>query len=321
MSKSIRVNLERREVPPIDKIGGIFPRGYVSIVASKAGVGKTWFMLRIAMALSKGEDVFRVVYKPVPRKVCIFVGETGIDLLVRRLNVMRYGFDSNLIIAYDGLSAQMENEAFDASSAEGRNRMVSFLLKDLPDIVFIDTLASFMSGDESDTVCMKSVISFFQRLAQRFNIAVVLNHHLRKNVVGGSVQKKTQDELIGSSLLSRMSGSIFLMVANEEKNVIDVHNVKSWDEKFPVIRMTIIPNSGFVDIDLKIDSNRRIVMLFEEFIRREREFTIATVNELLCIGNDNTRYFLDKYVDSGKLEKEVSLKEGGGYVTTYRLKN
>lgn len=297
----IRSILERKEVPPIEKVGGIFPRGYVSIVASKAGVGKTWFMLRSAMMMSNGEDIFGITYNPGRAKVGIFAGETGVSMLIRRLNVMPYDYVPENIIAYDALNAELAGETFDASDTTGRQNMLEYIRGDMPDIIYVDTLASFNGSDESDVVAMKGVMSFFQKVARMMNIAVVLNHHMRKAVTG-SVQKKSQDEIIGSSILSRMAGSIFLMTADETGEQVEVINVKSWERRLPKAIMAIRNVNGRVNVDFNIDNKQRIYMLFEDFISKNAEgFLLKSVNELLCIGIENCRYLVSRYVDSGML--------------------
>ena len=109
---------------PVDMIGSLFPRGYVTIVAGEPGVGKTWFMLSIARAIADGLRGLGDPINPYDKgKVLIFAGETGVRMLVDRMNHL--GTPTNLNAIQVVSSHQMARMNIDVmlNTAVGRKNI------------------------------------------------------------------------------------------------------------------------------------------------------------------------------------------------------
>ena len=221
------------DFPTTEFVGGIFPRKHISIIAAKAGVGKTWYILKLITDLSKGGTIFnnQAYYEP-KRNSLIFCGETGLALLNERQRMMHDKADYDKIHMVSKLEAARDKEFIDLDTKEGLSiiyKTIDTLIPDIPDIIVFDTLMSFRSIDESDQKSTTLLMSRLQALAERFNCAVILTHHLRKSSNGDTNQRIDQDEIVGSSALVRQCGNAFIL-RNVGFEIKQLACVKAWWE-------------------------------------------------------------------------------------------
>lgn len=218
---------------PVDMIGGLFPRGYVTIVAGEPGVGKTWFMLSIARAIADGIKGLGDPINPyAPGHVLIFAGETGVRMLIDRMN--RLGTPEHLDRIQVISSHQMARMNVDVmlNTAVGRKNIEEAIKSYRPDIVFVDTVISFMGDgkDESSQVDMSDSIRVLGVVANTYNTAVVLLHHFRKNKSNPTGESRSQNEVIGTSAFIRLASQVIGLERKGECRVVNC--LKSWWKEF-----------------------------------------------------------------------------------------
>lgn len=226
---SLRRGLTRNcEIVPPSFIGGYFPRGQLSVVASKPGVGKTWFMLSQACILSNAK-----------KKVCIMNGECGYRLLVYRMNLMDAVWDNDYLGVYCSSDFSDHGLAISLDTPAGWRNFQDVVRYEKPDIVFVDSLIAFFDGDESDMRSMKDALLRLRLLAERTDCAIVLNHHLRKGVVGKDVEL-TQDEIIGTSAITRIVACAWGLSASG--GVVTGKCLKTWYKPMRPFYFRLVPS-------------------------------------------------------------------------------
>lgn len=218
---------------PVDMIGGMFPRGYVTIVAGEPGVGKTWFMLSIARAIADGVKGLGDPINPyAPGHVLIFAGETGVRMLIDRMN--RLGTPEHLDRIQVISSHQMARMNIDVmlNTAIGRENIEDAVKAYRPDIVFVDTVISFMGDgkDESSQVDMSDSIRVLGVMANACNTAVVLLHHFRKTKANPTGEARSQNDVIGTSAFIRLASQVIGIERKGECRVVNC--LKSWWKEF-----------------------------------------------------------------------------------------
>lgn len=232
----------------------IFPIGYVSIIAGEPGIGKTWLMLSIAKSLAEG----RVgVGSPVDRypkgKCLIFAGETGVRLLANRVKLM--GGINPLSSCRVISSHQCARLSIDTmiNSAIGRQNIEDAIADYKPNIVFFDTMISFMGDgkDESSQADMSDTIRMLSNIAMAHDTAMVLIHHFRKRTSANSTSRGL-DEVIGTSAFTRLASVVIGVERSGELRV--VRCLKSWWEEFNPFAFVISKDDKGV-IYLKQDYN------------------------------------------------------------------
>lgn len=255
---SVRTTIETMpSVKPTDFIGGIFPRRQLSIMASEPGCGKTWVMLKFCAELSN-EWVYRKFFGQSfvekERKCLMMIGDTGREMIVDRINKLDIikNVKSQNYIFYFVSDLIKEKHPFLLNTVEGRGSIQGLIHFEKPDIVFFDTLISFMTADENSAKEVGELFIGLREIAEEENCAIVLNHHFRKTQGGHTSRKSVSiNEVIGSSAMSRLASVMLALVRDRtdpQKNIVQVSTVKTWYKEITPFRFEIVGNDDKVDL-------------------------------------------------------------------------
>ena len=311
----------------IERIAGMFPRGFISIVASMAGTGKTWFTEYVACQLSVGGSILGgLVSRSKKMKCVIMAGETGTDLLNYRLSQTPWQYDSSRIRAYNAVEMMLEGMPCMINTPEGQRTITTIFAVEKPDIVFFDTLISFHSADESKQNEMTLVYTFLLRLAKAVNCAIVINHHTRKRPANFTGKKFTQDDIIGSSAGVRLCATAYIIMAENDDNggsKMTVSNPKNWDKKTPDFSYKFVEtDEGLTDFEVSFDTGGRNLFwsIREKLANLIKNLeagavlTVPNVAKELGVSSENLRYYMEEAAKKGQLTKSRMMNE-----TTYTV--
>lgn len=320
--QTLRHNLKKDDTSPdIERIGGLFPRGYMSIVAAQAGTGKTWFMQYMACRLSMGGNILGgLVPKSKPMKSVIMSGETGDFLLNKRLAKTCWEYNEERLIVYSAVEMQIADIPIMLNTKEGKATFVEILDEEKPDLMFFDTLISFHAADESKQADMTGIYSFLLKSANAFNCAIVLNHHTRKRSTKNQTARFTQDDVIGTNAGVRLASSVYLLEQsydetrdNEGMPTVICRNVKSWDKRIPDFSYSFMTDqySGLIDFGIKWGitpdtANWSLRERFKLFLDSHEDGAIletAQVAGELMTSEDSARRYLEEAYKKGFVEK------------------
>lgn len=245
------------EINPVDFVGGVFPKRQVSIIASEPGCGKTWVMLQTCADLSNGYmfgKFFGNSFGHEERKCMMLVGDTSKEMIVDRINALDLKYISERNFVFYFISDMIaENYPFLLNTEKGRDSIQSLIHYEKPDIVFFDTLISFMTGDENSAKETGEIFIGLRSMAEEENCAIVLNHHLRKTQKGEGHRKTISlNDIIGSSAMARLSALMIGMTRNRailERNVVNVESVKTWYKEIRSFSFEIISDKTNVSIE------------------------------------------------------------------------
>lgn len=305
--RKYRRTLTKSCAPRYDKIAGVFPVGFLSVIASKAGVGKTWLTLKLTADLSVGGKILSGLVPEEPaRKVVILAGETGINLLNARYARTNWDIDETNISIYGLQDMYADNVSLDLYSNGGRATFCQIMEEEQPDIVFIDTFMSFSTADENNAKEVGVVLSFLQAQASQRRVAIVINHHMRKGCNGA--KKVSQDEVIGSSAMSRLASVVFVMYKSDDDSQVIVENVKNWDTQVPKFTYQIVTTGEGTDIVadyITAGGSKRIRFLFDAFYencwRSSEPLSLDDIGLRTGINPQVLRYYVNEYAGAGKL--------------------
>ena len=239
------------DLPPQEFIGGLFPRGYVSMIIAPPGTGKTMFMQKFVSDLSIGGNILGgFALEESTKKSLIFAGEAGYELLIRRGASMKWDINPQNVKIADQYSYELIDIPLLLDDKEGLENIKRLITKTKSDIVFFDSFMSFHDVDENKSAQLKPILKELSRMARKFNIAIVLNHHSRKRAANERVLSLNQDDAVGTGLFNRY---ISLMIGiekienemdideNKEKN-LSVNSLKSWFPDFPAFTFKLVEN-------------------------------------------------------------------------------
>lgn len=312
---------------PVDMIGSLFPRGYVTIVAGEPGVGKTWFMLSIARAIADGLRGLGDPINPYNKgKVLIFAGETGVRMLVDRMNHL--GTPTNLNSIQVVSSHQMARMNIDVmlNTAVGRKNIEGAIADFRPDIVFVDTVISFMGDgkDESSQVDMSDSIRMLGSMANTYNAAIVLLHHFRKNKASNAAEVRSQNEVIGTSAFIRLASQVIGVERKGDCRIVNC--LKSWWKEFEPFMFKIrTTKEGGVVLDQSYTLNteggystipvtRRILAWISENFA-EKDFTAGEIIDGCGVG----RTSVISAIQAGQSQGLIKLVKKDGNKHIYSL--
>lgn len=231
----------------VDRVS-IFPKGHVTLIAGEPGIGKTWFMLSVCKSLAEGKRGLGSATEVYPKgKALVFAGETGVRLLASRVHLMG-GINpvENVRVVSSHVCANMNIDTM-INTAIGRKNIEEAVSEFRPDMVFFDTMISFMADgkDESSQVDMTDCIRGLGSIASRYNTALVIMHHFRKRTsLKNMGEERHMDEVIGTSAFIRLAS---LVIGIERKDQVrTVRCLKSWWEEFSPFTFRIEEKDGVV---------------------------------------------------------------------------
>lgn len=195
-----------------------FPKKGVSIIASKPGVGKTWYMLNIISTLAQKEI-----------KTCSFIGDCPPNVLYDRINKLTdLNFDPNIAKMYFLTDAVKNKMSMILTQEEGLHNFCEVIHNERPELVFIDTFSSLTDIEESS---QKDTAELFQKLiivAEKYNCAIIINHHLRKSSRKERFMNANLDDIIGSSIITRLASVALILNKDASTGRVLISVAKTW---------------------------------------------------------------------------------------------
>lgn len=300
-----------QDIPEIEHIAGLFPRGFFSIVASMAGTGKTWLMQYIACQLSTGGEILGGLKEERAKKSLIFSGETGSELLTLRLQKSAWKIDTEKVRVYSALEMATAGVNCWLNTPEGQDNIFNIVAIEQPDIIFFDTLISFHTADESKQGEMTALYVWLARLARAFKCAIVCNHHTRKRPAQDSKRKFTQEDVIGSSAGVRLAANVFVITSEEKPSggfINTVDNVKSWDKKTPPFTYEFINTPEGIDfaVNLNVRPEMSVPTRFFEWVKSldfGAMFAVSDVEKQCKCTRYMAQEQIDKLFEYGSIDK------------------
>lgn len=293
---------------------GLFPKGHVSLVVGEPGIGKTWLMLGISKAIADGVQGLGSATPHRKGRVLVFAGETGIRLLANRLYAM--GGVENLDNIKVFSSQFMADSGIDVmmNTALGRENVAEAVREFKPDVVFIDTLISFMEAgkDESSQADMTDGIRGLSHIAQKYNCAVVIIHHFRKRKGTQAEFSRGIDEVIGSSAFTRLA-SVIIAVERKE-NTRWVKCLKSWWQEFKPFTFLIETDGDTVRLNDCYDYDKygtrtivnavdRVIACVKATYSQGGEFTLSDVVAVSGISRNTVSTAIQMMLTNNLLER------------------
>lgn len=164
-----------------------FPMGKVTLVGAYPGAGKTFYMCHVSACVSTGKPLFNdIPFTREPGTVLYLSSEDGIgDTLRPRLEACGANLDNiKTVIDEDAVIT------FDSPYIE------EFLKEIRPDLMIFDPFQSYIGEDVEMNAANKtrSKLNNIVRLAQEYNVAIVLICHFNKNQKGDAITR-----IIGST--------------------------------------------------------------------------------------------------------------------------
>jgi len=285
--------LKREPAEPDWLVRGMIARGQKILVQGPPKQMKTWFVLSLLKALSRGENVCGVPFWKTTVsgiKAVMVEEEHSTNALIQRVQQSLAG-TSNL----------PKNPEFED--------LLKFIDEFRPDLLVLDPLRSFFDGDENDSSVMQQVFAPLNMLLRKYpHMAVVVVDH---------TAKKPSDVLVYASRGSSVKGAemdgvidIRKFQKDEDVGVVvtgefrDAETVENLSLKFE--DGNLVYDDGFrINIKLK-DSEVRLQKLAK--LLTQRSYTQKELTDLLKVSDQTVRNDISKLRAGG-----FTIEEEGGH--------
>jgi KaiC/GvpD/RAD55 family RecA-like ATPase len=196
------------DISPVEWVcPGIFARGVLGFVAGLPETYKTWILLDLAVECARGGGLWLGLF-PVEKARALFIdqerykGETQrrIKGILKGKRITVESLRGTLFIQ-SGTSTRLNLDesfyAFKRKIAEIR-----------PDIIFVDSFATFHTSDENDRMTIQKVIERVKEIKNEFGCSIIFVDHENK----GAYSAAENDEQPSAG---RMAGSVGKVAAAE----------------------------------------------------------------------------------------------------------
>jgi hypothetical protein len=171
-------------IPPLEYlINPWLPKGGLAMVWATRGIGKTWFALSLAIAVSAGKD-FLGYGVPQRERVLFIDGEMSLAELKERVSSLTALPPSDLLILPSeplfaaGVPLNINDEGDQKKILDAIERLASEGLR--PSLVVLDNLSSLSRGiDENDNSALDNIIKWFLQL-RHMGLTILIVHHATK---------------------------------------------------------------------------------------------------------------------------------------------
>ncbi len=296
--------LKREPAEPDWLVRGMIARGQKILVQGPPKQMKTWFVLSLLKALSRGENVCGVPFWKTNVsgiKAVMVEEEHSTNALIQRVQQSLAG-TSNIVIPHrTGVKLLPKNPEFED--------LLKFIDEFRPDLLVLDPLRSFFDGDENDSSVMQQVFAPLNMLLRKYpHMAVVVVDHTAKKPSdvlvyasrGSSVKGAEMDGVIDIRKFQK-DEDIGVVVTGEFRDAETVENLSLKFEDG-----NLVYDDGFrINIKLK-DSEVRLQKLAK--LLTQRSYTQKELTDLLKVSDQTVRNDISKLRAGG-----FTIEEEGGH--------
>lgn len=187
-----------------DVVDGLFSENTLTMIAGEPGSLKTFTVLSLGLSLAGGYNW--IGRKVNPMKVLFIEQEMGPEYLKERFHMIFEGMDEDIILEKFDNFRMVSHEDLYLRDEANIQRMKNIIDNFDPDVVILDSLASFISGmNENDAGDMQPIFDVFHNICRKDRRTMFIIHHLNKSggYRGSSIMKGAVDNLITTDYCSK----------------------------------------------------------------------------------------------------------------------
>jgi hypothetical protein len=192
-------------IPPIEWLWPDWiPLGMLSLLTGEGGAGKSMLALDLANRITAGTPFPDGAPVPRPGAPVVYVEAEAVPQLHDQRTEWWQSDRSKLHLMLPG-----PDELFiDLNEPACRDRLVEMVTTVNPALVVVDSLSTISLKGENNKEDVVQLLGFLSRVANGFNIGLLLIHHLRKRVGGQLSFGLTQDDVRGSGHIVAAARSV-----------------------------------------------------------------------------------------------------------------
>ena len=165
-------------------VDGFLSSSSLTVLAATPKAGKTWVCLALATAVATGTQALGRFQVASRGSVLVFPAEDDPRSIRERIESLCAGQHVELTddFAVDVITA----ESLKLDQAEDREKLEELIALRQPKLLILDPLVRLHSGSESSASHMAELFGYLRRLQRRFQLAILVTHHVSKNRTGAT---------------------------------------------------------------------------------------------------------------------------------------
>lgn len=286
------------------------PKGMVSIIQGDPKSGKTFMLIDIISRITRGD------YHPFSEQkfemgnVVLLNSDDPIEVLKKRLENQKA--DTEKVFAIDEEKQKLYFKDL--------TRLEKLIEEKNPDLIVIDPIQAYMGdGDSNSMVQVRNALSPLKRLAEKYNVSIVLVQHLKKGTESKAIYKGA-----GSIDFVGFARSMMMVIKNyEDDERLFVHSTSNVAKEGHCLSFTIddgglewLEDKGEVnvnevanqDINTKFENAKNFIL---GCVASKNNISANELQQLCSVGRFSERTFNGARSYLNKNNKIYSIKKNG----------
>lgn len=260
-------------------IDGVMPQQTTGIIAGEPGIGKTWILMDLVLAIASGSPWLNS-FVTQPCNV-LYVDEENAHVLVRkRFLEMKWKYEDRGDL--DNVQF-MVAQTLDITPLEHMSKglqpspdyvKLRNVLSDAPyDLVVFDSLTRVHHADENDSSRMSAVFNYVKMLMDDFGVSILFTHHFNKG------KGHSNNRLRGSSDI--LAFPDYVLRVERERGHVEInsngvamtHGKSRWGENIGkmYIKLSSTEDGRKEIMHVSIDDLEEAIMIYLDVPRSERD--------------------------------------------------
>lgn len=165
-------------------IQDLLPAGRIGIISGDGGVGKTWLIIDLALAVAQGKP-WLGLFQTTQGPVLIVDEESGSALFAQRLRLLGVSAGAEIPLSVDSFSSpQLE-------TAQGQAWLRRAIRQRSAKLAIIDSLVRVHGLEENDANQMRRLTGALADIARSEQCSIVATHHSRKKTMHSNDPSQT----------------------------------------------------------------------------------------------------------------------------------
>ena len=226
-------------VSPNYVVPGFFAENTINLIAGLAESRKSWILLDLAVAVASGTD-WLSKFQTKKTKVLLIDQERPKLEMQRRLNALLAARQLS-ISALEGQLTTRVGTTMRINLEQSFEKLDRLLGSIQPEVVMVDSLKTFQTGNITDNQSMQEVFERIKTLRNKHGVTFVILHHENK---GAFVRAReglevTAETIAGAASIIEVPEGIFISVSQDPESSMLYHVKNSYGYKQPPVLIKV----------------------------------------------------------------------------------
>jgi hypothetical protein len=227
------------------------PKGLLTILAGMPDAGKTMIAIDWLRIVTTGASFYNCEPLGAPANSVWIDAESGQQILRERVHWLKADKYRVFLPVIDGNILCQP----DFSNSDHKQEIANLIAAKKPELLVLDSLGGGNQRGENKVEDVRPIMQYFSQIAQEFNMATVILHHLNKGAIGESTEIS----------LSRIRGSTEITAA--ARSIIGLEPGKSKGEiKFRHVKGNAAPKQEPFAVNMIVNENQVTGIRYSDYV-------------------------------------------------------